>query len=96
MRPLNPHHEVDRDYRLYVPHPDGWKAHIKIGWEKQYCYAKNPDEDYFHLILNGELYLQNGDEKYCLNCAMRQGILSTERLHWQKPQKSATNQSPRI
>lgn len=71
------------DYRLYVPHPDGWQGRVKIGWEKEYCYMKNPGEDYFHMLLNGELYLQRGDEKYCLNCSMRQGLLTTDRLNWQ-------------
>ncbi len=86
MKPLNQHRELSQDFRMYLPHAEGWLAHVKTGWDKQYCYAKNPDEDFFHLIVNGEFYLQHGDEKYCLNCAMRQGILTTERLNWQTRQ----------
>lgn len=83
MKPLDRSDEETVDCRLYVPHPEGWKAQIKVGWEKHYCYAKNPGEDYFHLILNGEIFLSNGDEKLCLRCAARQGIITTDRLYWQ-------------
>lgn len=72
------------DCRLYVPQAEEWQAHIKQGWEKMYCYAKNPGEDYFHLIMGGEIYLQKGDEVLCLRCAARQGIVTTDRLYWQR------------
>ena len=76
-------HPQRTDYRLYVPHPDVWAGRVKTSWEKEYCYMKNPGEEYFHLLLNGELYLQRGDEKLCLNCALRQGYLTMDRLNWQ-------------
>jgi len=72
------------DHRLYVPEHEGWEARLKRSWDNEYCYSANPGEDYFHLLLNGEIYLQRGDEKYCLNCALRQGILTTNRLYWQR------------
>jgi hypothetical protein len=72
------------DQRLYIPEPDGWQAQIKRSWDNEYCYAKSPGEDYFHLLLGGELYIQHGDEKYCLNCALRRGLITTNRLFWQK------------
>ncbi|HVW03214.1 MAG TPA: hypothetical protein VHB77_22825 [Planctomycetaceae bacterium] len=71
------------DLRLYAPE-DGWKAHIKRGWDNDYCYAAYPGQDYFHLLLNGEIFIQRGDEKYCLNCAVRLGYLTANRLYWQK------------
>jgi hypothetical protein len=72
------------DARLYVPEPEAWEAHIKRGWEKEYCFFQNPGEDFFHLLMNGEVHLQRGTEKVCLGCALRHGILTTERLNWQK------------
>ena len=72
------------DQRLYVPEHEAWEARLKRSWENEYCYAANPGEDYFHLLLNGEIYLQHGDEKYCLNCALRRGILTGDRLYWQR------------
>jgi len=87
MKPINRPDEDIEDCRLYVPHPEEWIAALKTGWEKWYCYSKNPDEDFFHLILKGEIYLQSGNEKLCLRCAMRQGIITTERLNWQNGEK---------
>lgn len=83
-----------RDARLYVPSPEGWTARIKQGWEKEYCYLQRPGEDHFHLILNGEIYLEHGNERYCLSCALRHGLITTERLHWQHGTKKSASQSP--
>jgi hypothetical protein len=76
--------EVDPDVRLYLPDGEGWEAHIKQNSEKVYCYSKHPGEDYFHLIVNGELYLVRDHEKYCLRCGLRLGILTQDRLFWQR------------
>ena len=72
------------DSRLYVPEIAGWRAQIKTTWDKFYCFAKNPGEEYYHLLLQGEIFLQHGDEMYCLNCARRMGIVTTDRQFWQK------------
>lgn len=79
--------ESTKDVRLYVPNPEGYEAHIKHDAEKEYCFIKNPGEDYFHLLVVGEIYLQRGHDKYCLTCAQRQGLISTDRMYWQhRPQ----------
>ncbi|MAT16002.1 MAG: hypothetical protein CMJ46_12115 [Planctomyces sp.] len=80
--------EVPGDVRLYVHDAENWEAVIKQGYEKEYCYAKNPGEDYFHLLMSGEIYVRRGNEKLCLTCAYRHGVLSNDRLHWQHRQKS--------
>lgn len=72
------------DARLYVPEHEGCDARIKRDWEQDYCFAKAPGQDYFHLLLAGEIYLERGDEKYCLNCALRLGFITRERLYWQR------------
>lgn len=72
----------DNDRRLYVLDQD-WSVAVNRGSTAHYCYLQNPGEDYFHLILDGEVYLNNSDEKLCLNCALRQGILTTDRQFWQ-------------
>jgi len=76
------------DRRLYVPRNDGWVAHVKPDATKEYCYFKNPGDDHFHLLMTGEIYVQKGSEKSCLNCALRMGIVTEERLHWQNPIKA--------
>jgi hypothetical protein len=81
------------DSRLYVHSPEGWQARIKQGWEKQYCYSRFPGQDHFHLILNGEIFLEHNDEKLCLSCAVRRGVITTDRLFWQrKPRRAAPRQ----
>lgn len=71
------------DVRLYLTDFGDWQAAIKRDSEKIYCYQKNPGEEFFHLIIDGEIYLTRGDEKLCCRCAARDGIVSTDRLHWQ-------------
>jgi len=92
-KPMENHHEKNgheqpqpepKDFRLYVPDTDHWQASLKTDWNKEYCYSQTPGEDFFHRLVSGEIYLRKGDEKYCLNCAMRLGILSLDRMHWQK------------
>jgi hypothetical protein len=72
-----------RDERLYVAQPEGWTAKVKRGSDKEHCYAQHPGEDFFHLLIRGEIYLQHGTEKYCLSCARRLEIVTEDRLHWQ-------------
>lgn len=81
--------QAGRDFRLYVPKHAGWVAVIKESWEQEHCYAKNPGEDWFHLLANGEIFIQRGAEKYCLTCALRQKILTQNRLFWQKGSSQA-------
>jgi hypothetical protein len=37
-----------------------------------------PGQDYYHRLLDGEIYLFRGDERLCLACAERRGLLSFE------------------
>ena len=76
--------ESKRELRLYVPDHEGWEAAIKRDWTKEYCFSQNPGENYYHLLLSGEIYLQRAGEKYCLNCAVRHGVITTVRTFWQK------------
>jgi hypothetical protein len=39
------------------------------------------------MLTGGELYLDNGETKLCLNCALRTGALTTDRQHWQREAK---------
>jgi hypothetical protein len=73
-----------REARLYVPDHEGWAAAIKRDWTKEYCFSQNPGENHYHLLLSGEIYLERAGEKYCLNCAMRHGVITTDRTFWQK------------
>ena len=71
------------DTRLYVADHEDWDVHIKRDSERLFCYSKHPGEDWFHLLLNGEIYVSRQHEKYCLRCAQRMGFLTEDRLFWQ-------------
>lgn len=71
------------DTRLYVPDNEDWDVHIKRDSDRVYCYSKHPGQDWFHLILSGEIYVSRQHEKYCLECALRMNFLTRDRLFWQ-------------
>ena len=78
------------DIRLYIPEPHVWTVRVKLGWEKEYCYAKFPGQDYLHLLLSGEIFIEGRDERLCLTCAIRRGVITTDRLYWQNRPKLAS------
>ena len=71
------------DTRLYVPDHEDWDVHINRDSERDFCYSKHPGEDWFHLILSGEISVARQHEKYCLRCALRMDFLTEDRLYWQ-------------
>jgi hypothetical protein len=76
------------DIRLYLAQPEGWSARVKQSWDKEYCFHKKPGEDYFHLLMHGEVYLEKDEERLCLQCALRSGVVTHNRLNWQKGGKT--------
>ena len=67
-RPPGPH-------RLFL-HEPGWKVALKVGSDREFCYAMSPGQDYYHRLLDGEVYLLGTEERLCLACAERRGLLS--------------------
>ena len=82
-QPSAPSVDPIADNRLYVPDHEDWDVHIKRDSDRYFCYSKHPGEEWFHLILNGEIYVARQHEKYCLRCALRMGFLTEDRLFWQ-------------
>ena len=39
--------------RLYL-HEPGWQIGLKVGSEREFCYAMAPGQDYYHRLLDGE------------------------------------------
>ncbi len=68
---------------MYIPEPKVWTARVKQNWDKEYCYARFPGQDYLHLLLSGEIFLESKDERLCLSCALRRGVVTFDRLYWQ-------------
>ncbi len=76
--------DATNDRRLYFPVREGWAVHVKTDGEKAYCYAKRTGEDFYHAIVRGELFVQRDHEKFCIECALQHGFLTSDRLFWQR------------
>lgn len=70
--------------QLYVFEP-GWRVSIKRGSHRKFCFMMAPGQDYYHRLLDGELYLHHGDERLCLRCATRRGIIAFEPRRLRNP-----------
>jgi hypothetical protein len=79
----DPQSEPIPDARLYLPDNEDWNVLIKRDSERIFCYSKHPGEDWFHLIVGGEIYITRDHERYCLRCALRMKFLTQDRLFWQ-------------
>jgi hypothetical protein len=63
--------------RLFVREP-GWHVMRKIGSDREFCFTISPGRDSYHRLSDGELYLAKGDEKLCVPCASRRGLITFE------------------
>ncbi len=63
--------------RLFLFEP-GWRITRKASSEREFCYQIAPGQDYYHRLLDGEIYLFKADEKLCLPCAARRGLLAQD------------------
>ncbi len=76
----DPDHEPGLDpapRRLFIREP-GWRVGHKLGSEREFCYMQAPGEDFYHRIMDGELYLVSGEERICVPCAARRGLFHFE------------------
>jgi len=56
----------------------GWRISIKTDSQRAYCYMMAPGQDYYHGLLDGEVFLQRGEQRYCMACAIRRGLVALE------------------
>jgi hypothetical protein len=70
--------------RLFLFEP-GWRIARKSSSEREFCYQIAPGQDYYHRLLDGEIYLVKADEKICLPCAARRGLLSYDPKSLREP-----------
>ena len=66
----------DAPPRRVFLHEPGWRVVLKVGSIREFCYQMEPGQEYYHRLLDGEIYIYHGDEKLCLACAQRRGLLS--------------------
>lgn len=63
--------------RMYLFEP-GWVIGVKTGSEREFCYMMAPGQDYYHRLLDGEIFLARDEERLCLACAARRGLIAFE------------------
>ncbi len=56
----------------------GWRVGVKTGSMRELCYMMAPGQDYYHRLLDGEIFLERDRERLCLPCAWRRGLISLE------------------
>jgi hypothetical protein len=62
---------------MYLTEP-GWRIGVKHGSDREFCYMRAPGQDFYHRLLDSEVFLHREDEKLCLACAARRGLLTSE------------------
>jgi hypothetical protein len=82
----SPETEPDRPAprRLYL-HEPGWQIGLKVGSVREFCYMMAPGQDYYHRLSDGEVFLYRNDERICVACAERRGLLSFEPKSLREP-----------
>jgi hypothetical protein len=83
-QPVDSREESRTAPRLFV-HEPGWRIEVKRGSQREFCHMMAPGQDYYHRLLDGELFLFHGDERLCISCASRRGLLSFEARQLRNP-----------
>jgi hypothetical protein len=73
----SPDEEIEPLKRMFLFEP-GWRLGIKRGSTREFCYMIAPGQDYYHRLLDGEIYLTRDDERICFACASRRGLITYE------------------
>lgn len=61
--------------RLFLLEP-GWRIGIKTDSQRVFCFMMAPGQDYYHSLLDGEIFLHRGEQRYCVACAVRRGLVA--------------------
>jgi hypothetical protein len=69
--------EIAQPRRMFIFEP-GWRVGVKTGSTRELCYMTAPGQDYYHRLLDGEVFLVREGERLCLSCASRRGLISFE------------------
>jgi hypothetical protein len=75
LRPNDSAREALYRGRLFLREP-GWRIDLKVGSHREFCYAIAPGQDHYHRLYDGEIVISRGEERLCLACAERRGLLA--------------------
>lgn len=70
--------------RLFI-HEPGWKVGQKTDASREFCYMIAPGDTWHHRLRDGEIVVSRAEEKLCLTCAARRGLLSFEAKNLRTP-----------
>src|SRR5260370_18401573 len=70
-----PEDEIEPPRRMFLFEP-GWRIGVKTGSAREFCYMMNPGQDFYHRLLDGEIFLVHAEERLCLACALRRGLIA--------------------
>jgi hypothetical protein len=54
----------------------GWRVVIKTDSQRAFCFMMAPGQDFYHSLLDGEIFLQRGEQRFCMACAVRRGLVA--------------------
>ena len=54
--------DEDRAARRMFIFEAGWRVGVKTGSQREFCYMMAPGQDYYHRLLDGEIFLVRDDE----------------------------------
>ena len=54
----------------------GWRIGVKTDSHREFCYTMAPGQDFYHRLLDGEIFLLRAEERLCFDCAWRRGLLT--------------------
>lgn len=89
----NAHSDRPQPRRAYL-HEPGWRIGHKTDSAREFCYTMAPGQDYYHRLLKGEVYLYNHEERLCLACAERRGLLAHEPNGLREPRSDRDRVEP--
>jgi len=75
--PACPEPDEPRVPRVFLQEP-GWRIARKSNSEREFCHNIAPGDETYHRLSDGELHVVSHDEKLCLPCADRRGLLRFE------------------
>ena len=75
---------MSQDHRVYVV-DKLWEVRLNTQDSGFNCHMLEPGKEYYHRISAGEIFLSHDNESYCLNCAIKKGILSSTRPSLAEP-----------
>jgi hypothetical protein len=56
----------------------GWRIGVNAGNHRSFCHVMALGQDFYHRIVDGEVFLFHNEEKLCLACAARRGLVTFE------------------